>query len=259
MQNINGNKAPEVIQVGDLTLDSTKFNEKEAEKYLYSGRVYQNGLGTKADLREAVSMYEKAATFGSAEALYRLGNIFSEDENDEVKAFPYYRAGAILGNVEAQYKAGRAYLRGIGVAENAHLAEEFLSHATFFGMPDAQLELGNLYKDTLHDYEKALRWFQAAHKQGKVFATFQLGTLYEDGLGVAQDWNKAKDLYLDAYIEGRLPAALYRLGYLYEIGNEDFPVDTAEAMMWYDEAVKMGVEEALPRLQKLKEKGSLKE
>lgn len=241
-----------------LSLDHSKFNENEAEKCCYRGRVYQKGLGTQVDMCQAISWYEKAASFGSADALYRLGKIFSEDNGygkDEEKAFLYYMNGAKLGHAEAQYKVGEAYFLGHGAPKNVKKGEEFLLRAANAGIVDAQFQLGNLYKNELHEYEKAMHWFQTAHSNGDADAAFHLGLMYEEGLGVNQDWEKAKQLYLDAYIEIHHPFAPYRIGQLYEKGNGHFHADISEAIMWYEEAAKIGIALASLRLGEIYEKG----
>ena len=48
------------------------------------------------------------------------------------------------------------------------------------------------------DYEKALQLFMEAYEAGSMKAARYVGMVYEQGLGVEQDLNKAKQLYQEA-------------------------------------------------------------
>lgn len=233
-------------------------DEKEAEKYYYEGNVFQNGLGTKRDLHSAVSKYEKAAEYGSIDALCRLGEIFSQNNEigkNELLAFDYYQKAAQLGCLEAIYKVGRAYFLGLGVSKNVKKGEEVLLQAANSGLVEAQFELGNLYKNELRDYEKAMKWFQSAYGHGDYDAAFHMGLMYEDGLGVKQDWDKAEKMYLNAFIELHHPFAPYKIGQLYERGNDDFPADITKSIEWYQEAGKNGLDKGYFRIGEIYENG----
>lgn len=238
--------------------DCITHDEKEGEKYYYQGRVYQNGLGTKPDLHIAVSNYEKAASHGSIDALCTLGEIFCQNNElgkNETRALGYYKKAADLGCLEALYRVGRAYFLGIGVSKNVKKGEEFLLQAARAGLIEAQFELGNLYKNELFDYEKALQWFQLAYENGDYDAAFHLGLMYEDGLGVKQDWNKAKEMYNRAFTNLHHPFAPYRIGQLYEKGEDNFPQDITKAIEWYKEAGQNGLDQGYLRIGEIYENG----
>ena len=65
------------------------------------------------------------------------------------------------------------------------------------GNTDAQYYAGKLYEDQL-DYPNAALWYQKAAAAGHSASQFSLGALYEKGLGVATDTNKAFNLYRQA-------------------------------------------------------------
>ncbi len=48
------------------------------------------------------------------------------------------------------------------------------------------------------DYQKALQLFMEAYEAGSMKAARYVGMVYEQGLGVEQDLNKAKELYQEA-------------------------------------------------------------
>ena len=62
------------------------------------------------------------------------------------------------------------------------------------GSPEAQVNLGILYKNgqgVAQDYAVAVKWFRHAAKQGSADAENNLGIMYENGWGVPQDYEKA--------------------------------------------------------------------
>jgi uncharacterized protein len=69
------------------------------------------------------------------------------------------------------------------------------------GDPKAQTYVGEIYEKGLGvppDYEKAAQWYQKAAAQGYASAQMNLGFLYERGLGVKQDFAMAKKWYQKA-------------------------------------------------------------
>jgi hypothetical protein len=80
------------------------------------------------------------------------------DRGDYAAAFEAWQPLAEQGDVRAQYRLGRLYETGGGVAQD-----------------DAQ----------------ALRWFEAAGAQGDKQALVSIGIFHQDGLGVPQDTFKA--------------------------------------------------------------------
>ena len=57
-----------------------------------------------------------------------------------------------------------------------------------------------------HDYATALRLLQPYAAQGDASAQYNLGLMYEKGLGVPQDYNEAVKLYRLAAAQGNAPA-----------------------------------------------------
>ena len=59
-------------------------------------------------------------------------------------------------------------------------------------------DLGHLYasgKGVTKDYSTAIKWFEAAIREGNSGALLALGSLYELGKGVPRDQKKAEELY----------------------------------------------------------------
>jgi len=67
------------------------------------------------------------------------------------------------------------------------------------------------------DYEKALQLFMEAYEAGSMKAARYIGMMYEQGLGVEQDYAKAAEYYAKGVEAGDLTSGYY-LGLLYEQG-----------------------------------------
>lgn len=91
-------------------------------------------------------------------------------------------------------------------------------------------------------YDNARAIWEALDNKGNGQAGFNLGILYEDGLGVEQDHQKAIEHYEKAAIAGS-GKAQYRLGLLYSAGIK-IQKDDTKADKWLAAAAAQGDEDA---------------
>jgi TPR repeat protein len=116
--------------------------------------------------------------------------------------------------------------------------------------------LGISFRDGLgvaRDYEKAREWFEKAADRGDASAMSSLGELYRDGRGVAQDYAEAREWYGKAADNGD-PIAMTNLGLLYDNGH-GVAQDYAEAREWYGKAADNGDPIAMTNLGLLYDNG----
>lgn len=78
-------------------------------------------------------------------------------------------------------------------------------------------------------------YYQLAADQGHKTAQWNLGSMYEDGLGVAQSYDKAVKYYQLAADQG-VDSALCSLGQLYRDGK-GVPLDPENAMRYFWKSV----------------------
>ena len=101
---------------------------------------------------------------------------------------------------------------GFLVQAMAKNAQEFIE-AVKSGDPVAQCKLGMMYLNGSNglkqDYLQAFRWFSEAAEMGNSSAMFQLGKLYEQGLGVEADTDEALKWYKSAVDGGNDEAKAY--------------------------------------------------
>ena len=84
----------------------------------------------------------------------------------------------------------------------------------------------------------AVKEFRAAAQEGHADSQFNLGLMYEKGIGVGKDENEALTWYLKAALQGNAYAQ-FNLAVLYENGRGS-DVDFAEAHQWYRRAAAQG-------------------
>jgi TPR repeat protein len=95
-------------------------------------------------------------------------------------------------------------------------------------------------------YDNARKIWQALAERGNAEASFNLGVLYEDGLGVNQNLAQALLHYETAAIGGSFKAQ-YRLGLLYFVGKT-VPEDKTKAKRWLTEAAVGGDKDSIEML-----------
>jgi len=111
------------------------------------------------------------------------------------------------------------------------------------GVADAQFNLGLLYErgvGTPQDTKQAVYWYTKAAEQGHVQAQYKLGKLYrfsgDDEF--PQDYKQSVYWHTKAAEQGHI-LAQYKLGHMYEYGDEG-PQDYKQAFFWYTKAAEQG-------------------
>jgi TPR repeat protein len=112
----------------------------------------------------------------------------------------------------------------------------------------AQFDLGSMYdlgNGVPQDFKEAMKWYRLAAAQGDSQAQTNLGLMYVQGNGVPQDFAQAMKWFRLAAIQGFSPAQ-FDLGLLYEHGN-GVPQDFVRAHMWFNLAAARGDAKAVKR------------
>jgi TPR repeat protein len=70
--------------------------------------------------------------------------------------------------------------------------------------------LGFIYQEGLdevpHDYAQALKWFRKAAESGNADAEFNIGSMYQQGMGVPENMPEAIEWYKRANTHGQVQA-----------------------------------------------------
>lgn len=180
--------------------------------------------------------------------------LYKEGQYEE--ALHAIRKAASDGRQEAQYQLCLMYKRGQGMkAPDAGEAHAWCKKSADQGYGPAEHEMASSLQTgwgVAKDPAAALEYYLRASRQGVPQAQYALGLLYEFGDGgVKQSYYQARTLYMWASGKGYSPAT-YRVGTLYEEGKGVRP-SMAAALLWYRKAASMGNEDALARLEAMRQ------
>lgn len=202
------------------------------------------------------------ATTGTAAASDIWQSLFKEKLRDANK-----------GDSAAQYDVGSMYQNGRGVKADRDKAIEWYTRAAeqdnteaasrlelmksnesrfstteisaARGEVDSQFDLGNMYEKgigTRIDYKQARDWYEKAAAAGHTKASFSLGLMYHEGTGIKRNNKTAFKWFSDAAGQGSTPAQYY-LGKLYASGS-GVRKNYATALEWYSRAADGGFDQA---------------
>jgi len=144
------------------------------------------------------------------------------DESDSSKMDKLVERAA-SGGAEAQFEVAGAYDAGFYGVRSGELAMKYYVLAAKQGHAEAQNSVGSGLQAE-EKYSEALVWYQRASEQGHGLATNNLAYLYDLGLGVSQDRQRALQLYSRAADLGRVDA-MWNIANMYgagELGEVDF-------------------------------------
>ena len=162
-----------------------------------------------SDLPISPELYNRAMA-GNREAQFELAEIYMQSENDDhiELAEEWALKAAQLGHVEAMYWLGEGYTAYVKdlLEEDPAEAKTYFEHAHRWleqavkqQHPAAIFELANFYRrgDVVEkDIAKSIEMLEQAAKLGEVQAMRDLVAIYEHGLGVDIDDEKA-DFWAD--------------------------------------------------------------
>lgn len=134
-------------------------------------------------------------------------------------AFKYYKMAYEIGDVRATEGLGRCYARGKGIAFDFKKAVKYLSEAKNAGSASADRELFRIYEN------------KKRHMTRSLYST-----------AMQLFYNKKFELALDMFktcMSFGLPEAIYSIGCLYEFGVA-LPHDRQKAKKYYDKAAELG-------------------
>ena len=160
---------------------------------------------------------------------------------------------AFEGIAEAQHDLAAIYTAGHGgVKQNYERAAFWFEKASENGVANASYNLGVMFHQGLgmeSSIDQAMKWYKKAAERGHPEAQYNLGIAYIEGIGVPYDPVVASNYFESAANSGVMEAA-YNLGLIYEnglVGN----AQPQNALVWYKTAADQGSPEAKQALQDL--------
>jgi TPR repeat protein len=117
-----------------------------------------------------------------------------------------------------------------------NLGRALMAQANTYNPRTQKQELNESYREERLAYEDA-------QQRGYVAAVYNLGVMYDLGLGIDADQERANDLFKRAAQQG-FPLAMYTLALRYRSGTKGIPRDDTQAYEWFAKASESGLTEA---------------
>jgi localization factor PodJL len=161
---------------------------------------------------EDLETLEAAARHGDRDAQFRIGMRFLNDsalDGGPAAAARWFAKAASQGHNEAQFMLASMYERGAGVEKDEARATALYREAASAGHVRAMHNLGAmlLKNASAQSYREAAAWFEQAAARGFPDSQYNLALLYEHGLGIEQDLQRAYQWYVQAAKAGVKEAA----------------------------------------------------
>jgi len=214
------------------------------------------------DYAKAFELYTKLSSLNNEEAQTSLAYMYQNAqgcERDMDKAIALYWAAAEKKQPYALYNLALFYANGQhGVPFDQYKAHElFLESAVREAVP-AMYEVGVMFEKGLGcicNFSEAAFWYEEAAKRGHPEAFNNLGVLYKDGHGVSQDEKRAFICFSRSADAG-LKEGIYNLGLMYDqgLGCEE---DHDKALDLCRKAAYLGHEKAKEIIKSLQEDGKI--
>ena len=214
------------------------------------GYAYEFGIGTSLSIKEATKYYEMSAKQNNAIGMTNLADLYIQ-ENKLKKAKPLLVKAAEKEYGYAQYLLAMNFFDLY--SENNKEALFWLEKAVNNDEPEALFQLGVYYSEG-DDLAKAIKYYQRAAELNHADAALELSYIYDEGVIVEQDDDKAlfflkksAELGNQEAIEELAAQALVSLDQ-----NGQGNMDAKEAEYWIKKAGY--TKEMLKELDKLQEK-----
>lgn len=238
-------------------LKSASQGYGNAECYVAS--MYQTGFGVKQNYQEAVKWYEKAVEHDNFTAQFNLACIYFDGINGIPKnikrAITLMEKAAQSGNAEAQWSIG--FMLSEDTSEKDYpKALEWTQKSASQDYSPAINDLGWFYEHGYGvpvDLGKAVEFYRKAADKDNASGLSNLGRMYENGYGgLSVNYKQALELYRKAADKDNYKA-MRHIANMYEKGL-GVEKDIAKAISWYDKAKESGDTEARQRLEEFNQR-----
>ena len=156
---------------------------------------------------------------------------------------PYHVVLLALVSLHSTWAQDGSFDAGLAALQRGHYATAMRAWIRMAneGIPEAQNNVGHLYEEgfgVAQDYPKAMSWYRQAADQGLAEAQHNIGMLYYEGYGVKKNYREAVKWFKLATAQ-KLPDAQYMLALAYHQG-QGVEINYKFAKVWYLESAKQG-------------------
>ncbi len=184
------------------------------------GFYYYRGLAVKKSFARALYHLTQAANNRYYESYYYIGLIYEQGDHDltanPMLAFKSYQQLVKYDKALGNYCLGNCYYCGIGVEIDYSKARYYYSKSAKYDYLKADYRLGIMAlrgEGMDNDYQEAMARFQKCvqleNSGVQALSEFYLASIYQEGLGVAQDDEKAAFWYEKAASHGSIDANIF--------------------------------------------------
>ena len=208
------------------------------------GLMYDNGWGVAQKYTQAVYWYKKSAEQGYAKAQSNLGVMYGYGNGQGVarsyaQAVYWFKKSAEQGVALAQFNLGWMHAMGLGVAQNNTQVDKWLKTQNY-------TQAAKWFKKSA---KQAHYWYKKSAEQGDASAQYNLGLMYYNGQGVAQNYTQAAKWYKKSAEQGHA-SAQFNLSLMYSEGR-GVAQNYTQAAKWYKKSAEQGHASAQFNLRKL--------
>ena len=203
--------------------------------------ICEKGIGGLANISDALKYYKLAADRGDIEAKYRYGKLLllKNDPTKRKESIDYIKEASEKGNKDAQIQLGIIYLEekdGCKISECIRLFNNAIERS------DALNNLGYIYQNGIgieKDLEKAANYYKQSAEKGNSCGMYNYGLALQYGLGVEKNPILAVEYYKKS-AELNNPDGIYKYGYI--LGNgidgcEEIEIDHKKSVEYLKKAV----------------------
>ena len=151
------------------------------------------------DKKMGIEYFKQAAEKGCHKSMFELGNSLFEDQTSD--AIQYYQKSASLGNIEALFKLGSLYELGCKdiIVKNLDKSVECYEKAVELGSVECIPKVAAIYqrnsttnKDFIH---KAIKYYEKGVSLGCMESAQNLSLIYQFGCGgIEKNLERANEL-----------------------------------------------------------------
>ncbi len=202
-------------------VDITKSNNYSIGDLIACAEKFHN----EGKYTSEADLYKKAAELGDVQSMIKVGNMYAHGIGtikDNKKAIEYFESAKKSGSNEAYYYLGNLYETASGEIKDIGRAVQYYINAAEFGNVKAQERIGTIYLEQRKyiNPQEAFYWTKKAAKRKNSLALMNLSIMYQQGIGVAADYEKSRLAKLGV-VDNEEPQRMNRSGLKKQVDKEE--------------------------------------